>query len=199
MAGYAAPVEIICVLDKSGSMETVRKDIVGSFNTFLSTQRDAAPAAMFTLILFDSRSVSETRSIKEFTPLTYDQYKTEGQTALYDAIGLGIAALEGRITPETIVIFAIITDGRENASTEYDSDDIKYRISHYEKWHPWTFLFLAANQDAFVESRKIGISNWGWADIDLTNTADCNAAFETMSNAVTDIITTGDTNLQKGE
>jgi len=185
----AAPIEIICVLDKSGSMEIVREDIVGSFNTFLSAQRQSVPDAMFTLILFDTTVTLKTKSIKEFMPLTYDQYKTEGWTSLYDAIGTGISDLEGRITPETIVVFAIITDGAENSSTEYDSDDIKYRISHYEKWHPWTFLFLAANQDAFTESQKIGISDGNWMDVGLTNTTECSATFETLGDVVNDAIT----------
>ena len=184
----SASIEIVCVLDKSGSMEIVREDIVGSFNTFLSAQKESAPDAIFTLILFDSNSALKTKNIKDFDELTYDQYKTEGNTALYDAIGAGISDLESRITPETIVVFAIITDGEENSSTEYDSDDIKYRISHYENWHPWTFLFLAANQDAFSESQKMGISDGNWGNISLTNSTDCSATFDTLDGMVTDVI-----------
>lgn len=197
IAANAAQVEIVCVLDKSGSMQVVQDDIIGSFNTFLSNQQQSTPDAMLTLVLFDTDIVSKRRAIKEFEPLSSDhQYRPEGWTALYDAIGTTITDLESTVTPETIVIFAIITDGLENSSKEYTSKEIKYRISHYESWHPWTFLYLAANQDAFVESQKIGIPDMNWINVDLSTSAGCIDTFGTLTNTVTTIIDGGVVDLQ---
>ena len=196
ITAYATPIEVVCVLDKSGSMEKVQEDIVGSFNTFLSNQKASSPEAMLTLALFDTNIILERKAIKDFEPLTADQYKPEGRTALYDAIGITITDLESTVTKETIVIFAIITDGLENESHVFNSEQIKYRISHYESWHPWTFLFLAANQDAFVESQKMGIADGHWLDTDLSTTTDCNAAFDIFDNASTTLINDGSVNLQ---
>ena len=193
----AAQIEIVCVLDKSGSMQKIQSDIIGSFNTFLSNQKQSTPEAMFTLVLFDTDIVSKRKVIKEFEPLTSEHYDPDGYTALYDAIGSTITDLEDAVDKETIVIFAIITDGLENSSDQYTSKDIKYRISHYESWHPWTFLYLAANQDAFVESQKIGVDQGHWVDITLDTFEDCSGVFNTISNA-TSIAIDGDVvDLQK--
>jgi len=193
---FAAPIEIVCVLDKSGSMEKVQDDIVGSFNTFLSNQKQSAPQAMLTLVLFDTNVTSKRTVIKDFKPLTSAQYTPSGRTALYDAIGTAISDLENSIPQETIVIFAIITDGFENASDEYTSEQIKYRISHFESWHPWTFIYLAANQDAFVESQKIGISDGHWSNIVLDTSADCSATFDTLTGTTNTVISGGVVDLQ---
>ena len=193
----AAQIEIVCVLDKSGSMQKIQSDIIGSFNTFLSNQKQSTPEAMFTLVLFDTDIVSKRKVIKEFEPLTSEHYDPDGYTALYDAIGSTITDLEDAVDKETIVIFAIITDGLENSSDQYTSKDIKYRISHYESWHPWTFLYLAANQDAFVESQKIGVEQGHWVDITLDTFEDCSGVFNTISNT-TSIAIDGDVvDLQK--
>ena len=189
---YAGQVEIVCVLDKSGSMQPVQEDIVGSFNTFLASQKKALEGAMFTLVLFDSDIKTTRGCIDDFDRLTPDQYQPEGSTALYDALGETITDIENQVTPETIVIFAIITDGEENSSNEYSSKEIKYLIQHFQKWHPWSFLFLAANQDAFTESQKIGIQDGYWSNISLTNEVDCSAAFDSVTDAVL-TITNGDT------
>ena len=193
---WAAPIEIVCVLDKSGSMEPVQNDIIGNFNTFLSNQKKSSSGAMFSLILFDTNITSKRGVIDEFKPLTTEQYQPDGYTALYDAIGTAITDLENSVTPDTIVIFAIITDGKENSSTKYTSDQIKYRISHFESWHPWTFLYLAANQDAFVESQKIGITDGHWTDIDLTTSTDCSTTFQTLTDSVNTVIQDGDIDFQ---
>ena len=193
----AAQIEIVCVLDKSGSMQKIQSDIIGSFNTFLSNQKQSTPEAMFTLVLFDTDIVSKRKVIKEFEPLTSEHYDPDGYTALYDAIGSTITDLEDAVDKETIVIFAIITDGLENSSDQYTSKDIKYRISHYESWHPWTFLYLAANQDAFVESQKIGVDQGHWVNITLDTFEDCSGVFNTISNT-TSIAIDGDVvDLQK--
>ena len=76
-----------------------------------------------------------------------------GSTALYDAIGRTINEVGARLaaTPEPDrpgkVIVAILTDGQENASTEFSRETIATMISHQQKAYAWEFVFLAANHD----------------------------------------------------
>ena len=54
------------------------------------------------------------------------------------------------------VIVAIITDGKENASREYNKATIKDLIDKKQK-EGWEFIFLGANIDAVSEADSIGI------------------------------------------
>ena len=51
----------------------------------------------------------------------------------------------------------IITDGKENASREFTSGDVKKRIRHQQDVYKWDFQFLAANQDAFATGESMGL------------------------------------------
>jgi hypothetical protein len=52
--------------------------------------------------------------------------------------------------------FAIITDGKDNASTK-TSEDCKILFKRYKDEYGGTAMFIAANQDAVVSARQLGI------------------------------------------
>ena len=54
-------------------------------------------------------------------------------------------------------LFVITTDGMENASRYYTSDQVKSMIERQKEKYGWEFLFLAANIDAVETARKYGI------------------------------------------
>lgn len=56
------------------------------------------------------------------------------------------------------IIFAIITDGLENASREYSRDRVRFMIESQKEKYGWEFLFLGANMDAVAEASTFGIS-----------------------------------------
>ncbi len=72
-------------------------------------------------------------------------------------MGKEFAALPETDRPEN-VLCVIITDGKENASREFTSADVKKRIEHQQEKYQWKFIFLAANQDAFAEGEKLGVA-----------------------------------------
>ena len=78
------------------------------------------------------------------------------------------------------VIVCILTDGQENSSSEFTRDQIKTMIEHAEK-HGWSFVFLAANQDAFATGAQIGIAAAHTASFDATGKG-TQAAYATMSD-----------------
>ena len=158
--------EIACIIDRSGSMSTIRDDAIGGFNTFLEAQKAVPGEANLTLVLFDHEYLEAVaaRPLAEVDPLTVASYVPRGTTALLDAVGRTIDSVGARLaaTPEherpDKVIVAILTDGLENASREYSLDRIKEMITHQRDIYSWEFIFLAANQDAFVVGSSMGIS-----------------------------------------
>jgi hypothetical protein len=157
--------EVVVILDKSGSMDSIKNDAIGGFNSFLDSQQKLDGEANFSLVLFSDKydMCHKRTSIKDAPKLTDKTYQPEGRTALFDAIGKTIN-LTGVIlnnTPEEDrpekVIFAILTDGEENFSKEFHQLQINEMIKHQTEKYQWEFIFLAANQDAMKSGETLGI------------------------------------------
>jgi len=157
--------EIICVIDRSGSMASIQDDAIGGFNTFLEKQKNVLGEATLTLIQFNTEYevTHENKPIKDIPELDKNTFSPSGMTALLDAVGKTIDNVGRRLsnTPEdnrpTKVILAILTDGEENSSKEMTLSKVKGMIDHQRDKYGWEFIFLGANQDAFTEAAKIGI------------------------------------------
>ena len=100
-----------------------------------------------------------------------------GRTALLDAIGKTLNRLY--FMQETICV--IITDGLENASTEYEKSTVVSMIEFREK-RGWKFIYLGANQDAIQEGSSLGIDSIYCNTFDSTNVS---GILDTMSISVT--------------
>lgn len=155
-------VEIICVTDRSGSMNSIKDDVIGGYNAFLADQKTVPGEARMTYTQFDDKYeiVYQARPLDIAPPLTADVFVPRGSTALMDAIGRTISEQGARIAAEgwaDKVIVCIITDGGENASREFTREQIKTLIGEKQA-AGWAFVFLAANQDAFAVGAGYGIS-----------------------------------------
>jgi Mg-chelatase subunit ChlD len=158
--------EIIFVLDKSGSMESIRKETVVGFNDFVHRQLTEPGETKISLILFDTKySVLYSGiPLQEAIDLTFASYEPDGGTALLDALGTAIDRTGQRlaeIAPNerpSKVIVVILTDGQENSSQEYSVQQVLDKVRHQTKVYGWEFIFLGANQDAWLEAGKLGIS-----------------------------------------
>jgi len=157
--------DISFVLDRSGSMESVKMDTIGGFNDFLRAQQAAPGEANLTLAQFDNEYeiIHNGVHIQDVPKLTEKTFVPRGMTALFDAIGRTINATGARLAaqPEderpAQVVFVILTDGEENHSTEFTSDKIKSMIQHQTETYNWDFVFLGANQDAVCTGVAMGI------------------------------------------
>jgi len=160
--GVAVPqevVEVACVLDRSGSMQSIKNDTIGGFNAFLEEQKKAGASVKMTLTVFSDRVafMFDAVDIANVPALTPSTYIPNGMTALYDAIGKTIRHIETRFAaiPEAIrptkVIMAIVTDGEENNSETFTSDIVRELIQAKTSIG-WAFVFIGANQDAYAES-----------------------------------------------
>lgn len=157
--------ELVFILDKSGSMSGLEKDTIGGFNSLLKKQKGEEGVARVTTVLFDHRytMLHDRLPIKEVKSLTSHDYLPEGSTALLDAVGRTIdSLLECFISLEKddkpSVMFVIITDGEENASSDYSLSRIRKRIEFCKESEGWEFIYLGANVDAFAAASGLGIS-----------------------------------------
>lgn len=169
--------EIAFILDRSGSMQPHAEAAVAGFNEFLREQQEVEGIARITLVLFDDEYEVpfDNLPVSEVTRLDQNAYRPRGTTALLDAIGKTIKSFRKRIKdlprkqrPDQ-VIFAIFTDGLENASRKYGWQDIANKIGKRQKKGGWEFLFLAAGQDAIATAAQINIQAHNSATVDSDN------------------------------
>ncbi len=158
-------VELVFILDKSGSMSGLEKDTIGGFNSLIEKQKLESGEAVVSLVLFDSKIniVNDRVNLKEVKPLTDKEYTPSGCTALLDAVGMSInrirnvqANLKEEDRPSR-TLFVITTDGYENSSREYTYSVIKKLIDLVKEKEKFEFLFLGANIDSAEEAEKLGI------------------------------------------
>lgn len=153
---------IVVILDRSGSMQSVKADTEGGLRAFLDTQHEAPGDTTVSLYQFDHlyETAYENKPLADVPAFTL---VPRGSTALLDAVGRTINAVGAQLAtqPESDrpgeVIVVILTDGEENASREFGLSDVKELINTQQGTYGWKFVFLGANQDAFAAAGGMGI------------------------------------------
>lgn len=150
------------LLDRSGSMQSIRDDTIGGFDAFMADQRQHAGDCRVTLAQFDDRYevVYTDRPIADVPGL---DLQPRGTTALLDAIGrlvtdagAHLASLPEEKRPGTVIV-GILTDGYENASREWTHPAVKALIQQQTKTYSWEFLYMGADQDAIEVGTSLGV------------------------------------------
>lgn len=159
------PVQIICILDRSGSMHKLVGDVIGGYNSFLEQQRQEPGTAEVTTVLFDHayETIATAVDLREAPELTSSTYFARGRTALLDAIGRTIMETVSRMEKDGVcpskrrVLVMIMTDGLENDSREYDKATVKSLIEATTNDYHWNYIFMGANIDSVAEAGALGI------------------------------------------
>jgi hypothetical protein len=183
--------EVVVILDRSGSMETIADDAIGGFNGFLAEQQNMDEEALFSLVLFDNEygAAFTSTPIQSVPPLDAATYVPRGSTALLDAVGRTLVELKARIAARPVddrpqeVVVAILTDGWENASREFSYSQIRKIVEQRKREDGWQFVFLAANQDAVMAASQIAIGEEDAYGFDASAEG-MQEASRTMSDAV---------------
>lgn len=165
MKGKNNITELVFILDRSGSMSGLESDTIGGFNAMIEKQKKQDGECYVSTVLFDNVSevLHDRLKIADVPKMTDRDYTARGCTALIDAIGGAIHHI-GNIhkyarqedVPEH-TMFVITTDGMENASHNYSSDEIKKMIERQKEKYGWEFLFIGANIDAIQTAAHFGI------------------------------------------
>jgi hypothetical protein len=160
---------IAFLLDRSGSMMSIKSDTEGGFNAYIESQKGQPGRCTVTLAQFDNEyeEVFAGLPIESVRPLNL---QPRGSTALNDSIarlvhstGEYLAAMPADERPGAVIV-GIMTDGMENASHEWTRPAIKALVEEQENKYDWTFSYMGANQDAIEVGATMGIA----ADRSLT-------------------------------
>jgi len=171
--------ELLLVLDRSGSMENLRSRTISDVNELIGKYRET-PDTYMSLVQFDHEYEPNYihKASSEVQLLTPETYAPRGSTALYDAICRTIdeAGVYFKSMPENQrqnlkVVLAVFTDGYENASKQFKSEDVKKRLEHQKNTYGWEFVFMGANEQAVIGAQK----DLGFAAINTIKMSD-NAA-----------------------
>jgi uncharacterized protein YegL len=148
---------IAVVLDRSGSMQSIRDDAEGGLKAFLADQAEVPGLATVSLYQFDHEyeAVYESRDVRELPDF---RLTPRGNTALLDAVGRTIAHVDAETAkdrPDQVVV-VVVTDGQENSSREFTPAQCRELIEARERLG-WKFVFLAADATAFAEGAAMSM------------------------------------------
>jgi hypothetical protein len=153
---------LVFLLDRSGSMQSIKSDVIGGFHAFLAEQREADGHCAVTLAQFDHEYEVVYRGVP-LANVPRLELSPRGRTALLDSMGklitdtaAEIDELPEEVKPGTVVV-AIMTDGHENASVEWQRPAIKALVEQQTNDHGWEFLYMGADQDAVEVGKGLGV------------------------------------------
>lgn len=159
----------VIILDRSGSMERIRRAAVEGFNETLAGIKKAQEkfadtqehfVSLVTFCSCETRHVFDKIPVADAHPLDLEDYQPCCRTPLYDAMGITLTAMRRHVKDieDCVVVVTIITDGMENASHEYNGQTIKELVERL-RGEGWTFTYMGANQDSVEVAMKLSIRN----------------------------------------
>lgn len=155
----------LIILDESGSMQSIKRAAIDSVNETIQTIRMAQAKHVgqdhyVTFVTFhdDVKTICECVHCNEVKELTSKDYTPQCCTALYDAMGMSLTALQPKVASGDKVLVTIVTDGYENSSKEYSGQAIKALVDEL-KAKGWVFAYIGANQDVEKVAAAISITN----------------------------------------
>jgi hypothetical protein len=149
---------VIFLLDRSGSMKSIKASTIESFNTYLADLK-IKPSIEFTLVTFDSTSTDIVHfrvPVGEVPDLTDESFQPRHSTPLIDAACFTIMKAKDTHNRSARVVITILTDGFENASTEFRMTNLNALVKETAGWG-WQHVFLGAGIDAYRNAGQAGI------------------------------------------
>lgn len=179
-------VQIVFVVDESGSMSHISSEVISGFNKFIEDQKALKEGDMnVSLYTFnnDVTKVFGNKNILEVDGLSDKTYRPSGMTALCDGIGKAInetgkelSDMDESERPSKVLI-VVMTDGEENSSKEYRASQIRNMIKNQEEKYNWSFVYLGTDLKDAREAQNLGFVNSGFHTSGNTR-----CAYASMSN-----------------
>jgi len=178
----ASYTHLTLVVDRSGSMSSVREEAEAGINALVAQQFALPGELTVTLSQFDN--VFDTVQRMSTSPFTYD-LEPRGMTALLDAVGMEIARTGQDLAslPEQErpgrVLLVVVTDGHENSSHEYSVERVRSMLKVQREQYGWEVRFLGAD-DAAWQGEALGVGTTRYANTGAGN----RAVFASMSGSM---------------
>ncbi len=179
--------DITVLVDRSGSMYGIARDMEGALNSFTEEQSKKEGRCTYSLYSFDwndyfRSNLSDNELWEKIIQTHYEgvaisdvgkfRLNARGRTPLFDALGLTINRTGDRLSnlqeserPQR-VIFVTITDGMENSSCNYTRKQISQMVKHQEEVYNWCFIYFGANQNAIKVAEDLGMHGSSAMDYD---------------------------------
>jgi len=158
----------LIILDESGSMGSISKTIIQGFNEIVQTvkgiEKEYPEQEHFiSLVTFNGlghKTLHFADPVSKLEMIDDSRYQPAASTPLYDAIGFSCTKLKSVLGNSTDynVLVTILTDGEENASTEYNGPAVKRMIEELKN-HNWTFTYIGTDHDVEKSAMSISINN----------------------------------------
>jgi hypothetical protein len=158
----------LIILDESGSMESIKESIIRGFNEIVQTIRGIEKEYpeqehFISLVTFNGlgkKVLHFADPVKNLEMIDDTRYQPDANTPLFDAIGFSCTKLRNTIGESTNynVLVTILTDGEENASTEFNGPSVK-RLIEGLKAKNWTFTYIGTDHDVEKAATSISITN----------------------------------------
>lgn len=172
--------QIIFICDRSGSMSSIRSDMEPAMNVFLAEQKKVGEdEATLKMVHFDDKYEVTYDGLLKDSP----DFKLEprGCTALLDAIGKSLGGVKTDGDAKTVAV--ILTDGYENASREWQQQQVADLIKKLDASDNFSVTYLGANQDAITVAKNLGIG----ADAAI-NFAATDAGVQSVTRSMSDSV-----------
>lgn len=180
---------ISLLLDRSGSMESIKEDVVGGIKTFLEEQKLFQEKMTITFATF----ADDYTIVNNFVPISemkFDgsTYFPSGGTALLKSAtklikdtGTSLKEMNVEDRPNKVLIL-MITDGGENSSNDswnnvpsgaegvtYTNEALKELVKHQTEKYNWEFKYIGANQDGFATGAAMGMRGMSYETSNAMN------------------------------
>ncbi len=158
----------LVILDESGSMEAIKQATITGFNEVVQTIKGVEnqfpeQEHFVSLVTFNGLGIKTklfNKPVKNLKEIDERTFNPDASTPLFDAIGFSVNKLKREIEAQndSAVLVTILTDGEENASTEYTTASVKKLIGEMKK-QGWTFTYIGANHDVERVAFSLSINN----------------------------------------
>ena len=146
-------INLVFVIDKSGSMYSSKDDVIGGFNKTIEEQRANKEGKVTVSLYTFNEEVREHYRGIDINDIEKFHYSPDGMTAMNDGIGTAIDNVgkwlyerdkDGEELPgKTLVV--VMTDGMENASKEYTLKQVQDKIKEQTEKYSWEFIYMGTD------------------------------------------------------
>ena len=159
-------INVVFVIDESGSMCGTEADVIGGFKKVIDEQRANKEGTCSVSYFKFATGVEKVFVGKDVNEVEYldGKYDPDGLTALFDGVGVAIDevgkwldSMKEEDKPEKTLV-VIMTDGGENNSKDYTAEKVREMIKHQEEKYSWEFIYMGSDLRDATDSNRLGIS-----------------------------------------